>query len=438
MPFARGRLQLIPDTPDIVVHGAPREARCAVLSGRIVYLARSPRPICSLVVRFRPKHEELFNPALSVACQPEMCCVVVRDGRVSADSTELAIDECAGRQEWRFSMDIPGNISETVFTPSAFIAYELVAEIRTSPLAHLMPFCKQVCVVPIAVKRVPAAGSLWAAMADEPLDASATWRERIDMSAAAGSRIAHDAQSFRATGTLRPLVKGMCLLRAAFELRESTDGPFDSWGEGPPRGHTVAMCVRDLCAPAAPSARQDPMSVRCDFTPTTASRRPGIAIDQDVRISGTLRVPAAYGDVQYDIATGPVRVSHELVFSATVVDEAGQVHTVRLSTGVYVFPPGRAPLAELPRYENVAKDTLLAAGQYWGQAGSTTVESEGLPAHGPECQWLPPAYSLTCPGGSAALAAIPYTTGHLLGRNGSGSHSSSSSSSDAGTLPFAL
>ncbi|KAJ2338035.1 hypothetical protein GGF43_006970, partial [Coemansia sp. RSA 2618] len=82
--FAKGRLQIILDAADVVVYGSPREARSAVITGRIVYATRTPRAVSSLVVRFRPKHEELFNPAMSVACQAEITCAVVKDGCVSA------------------------------------------------------------------------------------------------------------------------------------------------------------------------------------------------------------------------------------------------------------------------------------------------------------------------------------------------------------------
>ncbi|KAJ1813431.1 hypothetical protein LPJ56_003426, partial [Coemansia sp. RSA 2599] len=58
-------------------------------------------------------------------------------------------------------------------------------------------------------------------------------------------------------------------------------------------------------------------------------------------------------------------VSHELVFAVSVVDEVGQVHNVRLSSGVYVFPRVSSEVVDLPRYENSDKDVLLAAGQCW-------------------------------------------------------------------------
>ncbi|KAJ2764980.1 hypothetical protein IWQ57_004962, partial [Coemansia nantahalensis] len=168
----------------------------------------------------------------------------------------------------------------------------------------------------------------------------------------------------------------------------------------------------------------------CLYPPTAARRRPGIAIDQEIEVAGSLSVPAAYRSVQYDIAVGPVRVSHELAFVATVVDEGGHVHTMRLSTGVYVFPRSSGPEVDLPRYEHVAKDILLAAGEHGMQIGST-YEPELSSPHAERghryraSDGLPPAYSRTCPGQAAALDAVPYAAAHLVD-GGSGSNSSSS------------
>ncbi|KAJ2081815.1 hypothetical protein H4R24_002079 [Coemansia sp. RSA 988] len=372
MIFSRGKLLIIPDSPDVLVYGSPREALHAEISGRIVYTTNIPRPVSSLIVRFRPKNEELFNPAMSVACQSEISSVIVKDGISATTATELPFNEAAGQQEWRFSMSIPGNISETVFTPTAFIAYELVAEIRIGSITHWSPFCKQVSSIPMTVKRVPAPGSLWASVAEEPMDISAIWQGKLELSAVASSRIAYDSQPFCIRGVIRPLTKGMRLLRTTFDIREAVDGPFDSGNEPSSRSHIASRCTHDLCAESS-AACQDGMRVVVPFPHDTATRRrPGLVIDQEIQISGSLNVPRAYEDIQYDIAVGPIRVSHVLFFSAAIADERGQVHTVRLSSGVYVLPRTAVDTAVLPRYEHSDKDVLLAAGQRWSLRNSDT------------------------------------------------------------------
>ncbi|KAJ2616026.1 hypothetical protein H4S08_000987, partial [Coemansia sp. RSA 1365] len=356
-------LHIIPDSPDVLVYGSPREARCGMVSGRIVYTTNSRRSVNSLIVRFRSKNEELFNPAMSVACQSEITCIVVKDGTPATTATELPFNEAAGQQEWRFSIGIPGNINETVFTPTAFIAYELVAEIRIGSFSQWSPFCKQVSSIPMTVKRVPSPDSLWSSIAEEAMDISAVWRGKLELSAAASSRIVHDSQPFHIRGIVRPLIKGMRLLRTTFDIREAINGPFDNYSELSSRSHIASKCTHDLCI-ATPADCQDDMQVVISF-PQDAStrRRPGLEIDQEIQISGSLNVPRAYEDIQYDIAVGPIRVSHELFFSVSVADERGQVHTVRLSTGIYVLPRTTVDTADLPRYEQSDKDVLLAAGQ---------------------------------------------------------------------------
>ncbi|KAJ2706706.1 hypothetical protein FB645_001310 [Coemansia sp. IMI 203386] len=364
MIFSKGKLVLIPDSKEIVLHGTPRDARCTMISGRILLQSRAARIVNSLVVRLRPKQEDLLNPAMSIASLSEITCTVVKDGRAAPNSEETPFSPRTCTQEWRFSMGIPGNICETVFSPSAFIGYQLVAELRTSSVVQWAPFCKLVAAVPISVKRAPAADSALTAIASESVSVAAKWRDRIELTAIAASRIVHDSRPSQFSGVVRPLIKGMRLLRAGFEIREFIEGPFDSPSSAPPRGNTVTRCSRDINAGTLDMC-QDGVCVNMEFPPSTVERRSGVIIDQEIQISGTLWIPRAYHEIQYDIAIGPIRVSHELVFAVSVVDEVGQVHNVRLSSGIFVFPRVSTEVIDLPRYENSDKDVLLAAGQCW-------------------------------------------------------------------------
>ncbi|KAJ1998507.1 hypothetical protein H4R26_005433 [Coemansia thaxteri] len=264
-------------------------------------------------------------------------------------------------------MAIPGNIFETVYTPDVFVAYELVAELRTTAMAHWVPFCRMAHSVPICIKRIPAAESAWATVANEPMYASAVWRGSLELTVIADSRVMHDSQSFDISGVIRPLHKGLRLLCAGFELRESLEGYLRCLTQETAQKSIVAKCSCDISAASlgasSDSANSSTVRFKMEYPPVSVPRRAGVAIDQEVQVFGALSVPRAYTDIQYDIATGPIRVSHELVFSASVVDECGQVHNVRLSSGIYVLPELSQPPVELPRYEHSAKDILLAAGQ---------------------------------------------------------------------------
>ncbi|KAJ2781682.1 hypothetical protein H4R18_002735 [Coemansia javaensis] len=394
MVLSRGRLQIILDTPDVMVSGPQRGARCAVLSGRVVYTARAPRAVASLVVRFRPRSEDLLNPALSVADLGEISCVVVRDGQVCAPAAAVPRSEADGRQEWRFSMGIPGSINETVFTPSAFVAYELAAEMRPAAPACMAAFCRQTCTVPVAVKRMPAAESQWATTTGERLDVAAAWDGRLELSLTAASRAVHDGLPLRVGGVIRPLAKGIGLLRAEFELFETASSPLDYGGGGAGHSRTVAACSYDTRAPSTDGM----MCLSHTFPLARAPSRGGIAIDQELQLAGRLDVPDAYTGVQYDVTAGPIRVSHGLALNVVVVDAAGQLHKLRLDTAAFVQPLGRPSASDLPRYEHVDMDTLLAASRC---SMTETVLPPALSALSvplpPRDEWLPCVDSLVSP-----------------------------------------
>ncbi|KAJ1737351.1 hypothetical protein LPJ72_000557 [Coemansia sp. Benny D160-2] len=364
--LSKGRLQIIPDSSDIILHGTPRDARCAVVSGRVVFSGKAARTVSSVVVRFRAKQEDMLNPAMSVAFQPEVTCAVVRDGQIGEAASE-EVSATPGQRVWRFRMGVPGNTSETVYSPAAFVAYELVAEVRTAALVTWAPFSKTVASAPVAVKRVPAADSMWATMSSEPMNVSAIWRDRIELTSIAASRAICETQAIHVRGVLRPLAKGVRLLRAGFELRELVSGPFDGANANGPRTHTVARCARDLTAVEPDSAAESDgaVRIRMQFPAKTPPQRStavaGIVVDQDIQVSARLRMPTAYNAIQFDVPIGPVRVSHELAFAASVVDECGQIHNVRLSSAVYVLPHAAAASPDLPRYEHSDSDILLAA-----------------------------------------------------------------------------
>ncbi|KAJ1948122.1 hypothetical protein FBU59_001741 [Linderina macrospora] len=85
----------------------------------------------------------------------------------------------------------------------------------------------------------------------------------------------------------------------------------------------------------------------------------GLPIDQDISVARSLNVPSAYTGIQYDVRRGPVRVTHDLVFSAAIADEAGNVHHLRLATPIFVLPDMAAGSMDLPRYEEAGSDTLI-------------------------------------------------------------------------------
>ncbi|KAJ2723330.1 hypothetical protein GGI07_002683, partial [Coemansia sp. Benny D115] len=260
---------------------------------------------------------------MSIATLSEITCTVVKDGRPS-NTSAAHHNLYTGQSTWRFAMGVPGNLNESVFSPSAFIAYELVAELRMASPLPWGPFNRLSCQIPIAVKRLPTAESTWSALANEPLAVAAKWRDRIELTTLADARLVHDNGCLTISGVVRPMAKGLRVLRAGFEIREFIEGPFDSPETTYQRGVTVARCSRDISA-ASLEVPQDGINVCMQFPPSASTmRRSGVDVDQEIQVTGHLAMPRAYDDIQYDILTGPIRVSHELVFAISVVDEGGQ------------------------------------------------------------------------------------------------------------------
>ncbi|KAJ1950186.1 hypothetical protein FBU59_000798 [Linderina macrospora] len=376
-------LQIKLDRPDIVLYGLPHEAHSQVLSGRVILTSRSQQRIRSLTITLRSQKEKLFQTAYA-----------------AAPSIELThtIDTSQGTNSWPFAISIPGSLNETVFTSHAFVGYELFAEMRTHSAIQLLPFVSK-C-VPVHIKRTPLPDSPWMAAANEALNVSAGWRDKIELTGITRSRIVHDQDLVRVRGVLRPLVKGMRVMSVGFQLREYVDVPFDDlFGTISHGCRVVAQSVRAVDAHDMMTV-VDGVKVNTQFSPTPASRTGGIMLDQEISVSGVLFAPEAFESIQYDICEGPLRVSHDIVFTASVIDENLTVHNIRLSSAVYVMPKCAATECELPRYEDSAMDMLIcAAGQkdyvpssdFANSMADLTVCSRNLPV----ANVPPPVYTST-------------------------------------------
>ncbi|KAJ2883227.1 hypothetical protein IWW38_005570, partial [Coemansia aciculifera] len=290
MFFSKGKLDVVLDSPDIVLFGSPRVARVAEITGRVILTSKMPLPASSLVVRLRPKH---LNTVLSALWISDITYSIIKDGKVDDASVAIPHDSSTGQQQWRFVMAIPGNVLETVYTPEIMVAYELVAEMRTTSPSRWVPFCKLTHAIPICVKRLPAADSAWATIANEPMYASAVWRNSVEMTAIAGSRVMHDSQSFEVTGVVRPLHKGMRLLCAGFEIRESLEGYLRCTTQESSHRSTVAKCICDISMTSLDTIRRvdsvatDMLSnvrFKMEYPPTSMPRRAGVAIDQEIQV----------------------------------------------------------------------------------------------------------------------------------------------------------
>ncbi|KAJ1735617.1 hypothetical protein LPJ61_000455 [Coemansia biformis] len=355
---------LYPDSPEIILYGGPSDARGAIVTGRVVVTARSAAQLARLTVTLRPRRARLFQAQQSVAPPAQYQTVLVSAGAAGDQAVHRALGD--GAHEWRFSIDTPGALAETIFSRDCFVAYELVACAQAAgafgTTARSRPY-------PIAVKRAPPPGSLWTTLASEAICESAAWRGRLELTLVAPSRIIHDQQQLPVRGVIRPLEKGIALRRAEFQIVERIAHSTKTHGSLQPcsEKRVVADNVVEL-----PAARDPPCR-----TNAALAGHADLALAQETSAERCLAVPPAYTGIQYDIHRELVRASHELVLVVTIADSQHRTHRLRLATPVFVLPRvDDMQRVGLPRYEETGADRLLIASgagsvrrdsDYWAQ-----------------------------------------------------------------------
>ncbi|KAJ2492133.1 hypothetical protein IWW37_001710 [Coemansia sp. RSA 2050] len=347
-------INILLDSPEAILYGGPGEAGGTLVTGRVTVTTKYTSQLTSLMVILRPQRARLFQAQHPVA--PDIClqAVLVSNGLTAP---QIVHRDTSGKEhEWRFSIGIPGSTAETVFSNANFVAYELVAQARAP---GMLTSVVQSRAVPLAIKRAPAIDSQWAHLASEPITESAIWKERLDLTLTVPSRIIYDQQTLSVRGVIRPLVKGMSLVRAGFQITERISQSIGALG----RAHSFAMqkviVDNSVDIPSSQSAGH------AAFRPHSSDKpweKAGLALIEEISISRSLSVPEAYTGIQYDIRRGPIRVSHELSLFVTVADAAGRLQNLRLATPVFVMPMSTRKRIDLPRYEDTATDELVESG----------------------------------------------------------------------------
>ncbi|KAJ2746654.1 hypothetical protein GGI20_001155 [Coemansia sp. BCRC 34301] len=339
------------DSPEVILYGGPSEANVTFITGRVVVAAKHKAQLTSLTVTLRPQRARMFQSLHSVTPDASLQTDLVSNGCTAPQIVHRDISD--REHEWRFSIGIPGSTAETVFSSDNYVAYELVAHARApSTLTSAI----QSKAVPVAIKRAPAIDSQWALLASESISESAVWRKQLDLTLTAQSRIIYDEQSLSVRGVIRPLVKGLSIVRAGFQLTERISHSISALG----RAHSLAACKvvvnNSIDMPSPPSAKAAAGNIN------VSTEHSGLPLIQEMCASRCLPVPEAYTGIQYDIRRGPIRVSHELSLFVTVVDTTGRVQNLRLATPVFVMPMATRKRIDLPRYEETGTDELIESG----------------------------------------------------------------------------
>ncbi|KAJ2520594.1 hypothetical protein H4217_001935 [Coemansia sp. RSA 1939] len=342
------------DKDEIVLYGGPSEASGTFITGSIVVPHRHYSQLRHLSVTLRPQRQRLFqtmHPATPPTC---LQAALVVDGS-TAPRVEHGSAGSKGH-EWQFSIGIPGEIAETAYSRSRFVAYEIIGEAKVSGTFISTVQSKA---HPVTIKRTPSADSSWTIAANEPFCENAVWRSRLELSIVCDSHLFHDQQAVSVRGILRPLEKGISLVRAGFRLTEriACTPNTVSWTAVETTKKIVVDNTIDLPSTLpVPYAGED--AAELGGVGSDAGQK-GLPLFQEISASRILTVPVAYKGIQYDIHRGPIRISHEIVFFVTIVDPIGNMHNLQLCAPIFVLPKIDGKRTVLPRYEDTVADPLL-------------------------------------------------------------------------------
>ncbi|KAI8324956.1 hypothetical protein GQ54DRAFT_295784 [Martensiomyces pterosporus] len=354
-------ISLLPDSPEVILYGGPSEAAGSFITGRVVISAKYASQVKSLTVTLRPQKRRLFQSMHCITPHTDLRAQLVEDSKTAHQILHTINGNSS--HEWRFSIPVPGSMAETVYTRDNYIAYELIAEARTpSTFSSLL----QSRTSAIAIKRAPSIDSQWATMVSEGVEESAAWRERLELTLVTQSRVVSDRQSMSVRGIIRPLEKGISLLRAGFQIVEKVINDVDIFGM--PHALTTSNIIAgtSIDMPQCQAARGEYRTAGEEldgladlFGGDNRASASGLPIQHEISASRCLSVPEAYTGIQYDIRRGQIRIGHDLIFFVSITDELGAVHNLRLATPVFVLPRFSLKCVDLPRYEDAGMDELI-------------------------------------------------------------------------------
>ncbi|KAJ1997112.1 hypothetical protein GGI04_005524 [Coemansia thaxteri] len=310
---------------DVVLQGSPGESAGYLYSGRVIVTVTVPTSVRRLEVVFQNEQESWWA-ASKRAGQHGGSAVAIGDVLFADSSAAWG----RGSYEFFFQLVLPGHLAETMYTAQRRVAYEVRAQLVTG-----LGGARRSAVQAVAVKRVPYFGAAWESLSSDMVNVTAMWRGRIEMSAMGCSRVQRDDQPLRVRGVVRALEKGFRLTRVGVVLEERTRT----------RGHGAA-CTSAIAAQRFLKPRAAPLGW-CG----------GLLVDQ-MAFDLELRIPKAYGKIQYDVKHGPVTVSHRLAFVVAVVDRLGRATSLRLFTPLHIMP---RDADGLPSYASSFADRVLLA-----------------------------------------------------------------------------
>ncbi|KAJ1897476.1 hypothetical protein LPJ66_003344 [Kickxella alabastrina] len=199
--------------------------------------------------------------------------------------------------------------------------------------------------LPIHIFRVPEQGSAGDIALTNSFRMQLDWFDAIRLDVLSDTMAVAANSKLHVQTVVRPLQKGQMLANVELRIYEKTrvKCAVDRFGD-PHEGKHI------ICQSQQPT--DDPDRVMH-----------ALPLHQEHCLNLTLSIPKAFHGVQYDVETSSLSIKHELVLTATVLDDLQQPHYLKISSPVLVVPNAALGLSfvELPTYKNSTFDRLVLA-----------------------------------------------------------------------------
>ncbi|KAI8324625.1 hypothetical protein GQ54DRAFT_52932 [Martensiomyces pterosporus] len=333
------------DTPTVNLFGERTASAGFILAGKVCLSFRTATKVRALdlslfgeqVISFIPRARKgMPKPTAADTVVLNKCLADIPQRLVEPSDGSKSVQYAAGTHALHFEIVLPGDLPASAVLLFGRISYCLRARLV---LTGLRSTCT--AEVPVVVARNPGEGSEWAAAAFDALCVSAKWADKLRVTLSRDSRALTENSSAEFTVTMDPSIKNLRLTVLDLLMKEIQSVHQDGAQESP--AHKEVRVV----------ARK-----RVSFG------REGVEIDgtDDHRIR--LRIPEAYGGVQYECESPTVAVTHHLVLTALIQSPEGSVIEVSLPTHVSVLPRASTDGgSDLPLYEKSGHDQLIQASE---------------------------------------------------------------------------
>ncbi|KAJ2709063.1 hypothetical protein H4R19_004440 [Coemansia spiralis] len=245
--------------------------------------------------------------------------------------------------ELPFSLVVPGDLHASVNTSLGVISYELRVTIQTAGFG-INAWTES---LRVPVYRIPDQAALHPALLADTLSLRGDWLGAVGFQLQSDAATVADNSTVRARIVVRPLQGGLRLATVGLRLVETFRFKAVADRLGHARTHDRVAC-----------------QVQQATSDVAASGLPALPLTSERCFDLELNVPRAFAGIQYSMDTPELRVLHELMLTATIIDSHQEPRYLRISAPLRVVPKLAldAEFAELPDYHRSALDRLLLGG----------------------------------------------------------------------------